>query len=60
MTSNFIDYVKINVRSGHGGAGSTHFRREKHVPKGDQTVAMVVVEDILSSKGMPNTGHFST
>ncbi len=34
MTSNFIDYVKINVRSGHGGAGSTHFRREKHVPKG--------------------------
>lgn len=34
MTSNFIDYVKINIRSGHGGAGSTHFRREKHVPKG--------------------------
>ncbi len=34
MASNFIDYVKINVRSGHGGAGSSHFRREKHVPKG--------------------------
>ena len=34
MTSNFIDYVKINLRSGHGGSGSTHFRREKHVPKG--------------------------
>lgn len=34
MTSNFIDYVKINVRSGAGGAGSSHFRREKHVPKG--------------------------
>jgi GTP-binding protein len=34
MTSNFIDYVKINVRSGHGGSGSSHFRREKHVPKG--------------------------
>ena len=32
--SNFIDYVKIQCRSGHGGAGSTHFRREKHVPKG--------------------------
>ncbi|CAM4287728.1 GTPase ObgE [Cytophagaceae bacterium 50C-KIRBA] len=34
MTSNFIDYVKINVRSGRGGFGSSHFRREKHVPKG--------------------------
>ncbi len=34
MTSNFIDYVKINLRSGKGGSGSTHFRREKHVPKG--------------------------
>jgi GTPase len=34
MTSNFIDYVKICFRSGHGGPGSTHFRREKHVPLG--------------------------
>jgi GTP-binding protein len=33
-SSNFIDYVKINCRSGAGGAGSSHFRREKHVPKG--------------------------
>lgn len=33
-TSNFIDYVKFNARSGAGGPGSTHFRREKHVPKG--------------------------
>ncbi|MEL6556660.1 MAG: GTPase ObgE [Bacteroidota bacterium] len=32
--SNFIDYVKFCSRSGAGGAGSTHFRREKHVPKG--------------------------
>lgn len=32
--SNFIDYVKINVKSGAGGAGSTHFRREKYVDKG--------------------------
>lgn len=32
--SNFIDYVKIQCRSGHGGAGASHFRREKHVPKG--------------------------
>jgi len=33
-SSNFIDYVKINCRSGAGGAGSSHFRREKFVDKG--------------------------
>ncbi|HEV7381442.1 MAG TPA: GTPase ObgE [Dyadobacter sp.] len=33
-SSNFIDYVKINVKSGSGGAGALHFRREKHVEKG--------------------------
>jgi len=33
-TSNFIDYVKIYFRSGSGGAGSVHFRREKFVPFG--------------------------
>ena len=32
--SNFIDYVKIYCRSGNGGPGSTHMRREKYVPKG--------------------------
>ncbi len=32
--SNFIDYVKIFCRSGKGGAGSRHFRREKYIPKG--------------------------
>ena len=32
--TNFIDYVKIFCRSGKGGAGSVHFRREKFVPKG--------------------------
>ena len=31
---NFIDYVKIFARSGNGGAGSVHFRREKYIPKG--------------------------
>jgi len=31
---NFIDYVKIYCRSGQGGAGSVHFRREKYIPKG--------------------------
>lgn len=32
--SNFIDYVKIFCRSGHGGAGSMHLHRAKYVPKG--------------------------
>ena len=32
--SNFVDYVKIFCRSGSGGAGSAHFRREKFEPKG--------------------------
>jgi GTP-binding protein len=32
--TNFVDYVKIYCRSGNGGAGSMHFRREKFVPKG--------------------------
>ncbi|MFT6866304.1 MAG: GTP-binding protein [Cyclobacteriaceae bacterium] len=34
MDSNFIDYIKFSGRSGDGGSGSVHFRREKHVPKG--------------------------
>jgi len=32
--SNFVDYVKIYCRSGNGGKGSSHFRREKYIPKG--------------------------
>ncbi|HKJ41027.1 MAG TPA: GTPase ObgE [Sunxiuqinia sp.] len=31
---NFVDYVKIFCRSGNGGPGSAHLRREKFVPKG--------------------------
>ncbi len=31
---NFVDYIKIFCRSGKGGRGSTHFRREKYIPKG--------------------------
>lgn len=33
-SSNFIDYVKIYGRSGAGGGGSAHFRREKFVEFG--------------------------
>lgn len=32
--SNFVDYIKVLCRSGNGGAGSAHFRREKFIPKG--------------------------
>ena len=32
--SNFVDYIKIFCRSGNGGAGSAHFRREIFIPKG--------------------------
>jgi len=32
--SNFVDYIKIFSRSGKGGAGSAHLRREKFIPKG--------------------------
>lgn len=31
---NFVDYVKINCRSGRGGAGSAHFHRDKTTAKG--------------------------
>ncbi len=32
--SNFVDYIKVCCRSGKGGAGSSHFLREKFVPRG--------------------------
>lgn len=32
--TNFVDYVKIYFKSGNGGAGSHHMRREKFVAKG--------------------------
>lgn len=31
--SNFIDYIRIFCKSGHGGAGSRHFMRTKFNPK---------------------------
>ncbi|MBX2985865.1 MAG: GTPase ObgE [Bacteroidia bacterium] len=34
MAENFIDYVKIYMRSGKGGSGSAHFHRAKGNPKG--------------------------
>jgi GTPase len=32
--SNFVDYVKVFLRSGKGGAGSPHLHREKFIDKG--------------------------
>ena len=34
IVDNFVDYVKLIVKSGKGGKGSTHLRREKYIPKG--------------------------
>ena len=34
VETNFVDYIKIHCKSGSGGAGSAHLRREKFVPKG--------------------------
>lgn len=34
MGANFIDHIRIHCRSGKGGAGSRHMRREKYIPKG--------------------------
>jgi len=34
LSSNFVDYIKIYCRSGHGGAGSAHLHREKFIDKG--------------------------
>ncbi len=32
--SAFVDETSFDIRSGDGGAGSSHFRREKYVPRG--------------------------
>src|SRR5580698_2342372 len=34
QSSNFVDYVKICCRSGHGGSGSSHLHRDKFTSKG--------------------------
>lgn len=32
--ANFVDYVKLNLKSGKGGKGSVHLHREKFITKG--------------------------
>jgi GTP-binding protein len=34
QADNFIDYIRVNCKSGHGGPGCVHFLREKFRPNG--------------------------
>ena len=34
VEGNFVDYIKIYVKSGNGGGGSVHLHREKYISKG--------------------------
>lgn len=58
--SNFVDYVKIYCRSGKGGRGSTHMRRENTYPMVAPTVAMVVEEVMLFCGETAIIGHYFT
>ena len=43
-SDNFVDYVKIHCTSGNGGAGSTHFRREKYITKGGPPIVQLGIQ----------------
>ena len=58
--SNFVDYVKIYCRSGKGGRGSTHMRREKYCPNGGPDGGDGGREAILSCAVTVITGHCFT
>ncbi len=58
--SNFVDYIKIFCRSGNGGAGSAHFRREKLIPKADPMAATEAGADILFCGATTRCGHCFT
>jgi len=34
LNQNFVDHIRIQCRSGKGGAGAVHFHREKYIAKG--------------------------
>ena len=58
--SNFVDYVKIYCRSGKGGRGSTHMRREKYVPNGGPDGGDGVEEVMLFCGETAIIGHYFT
>lgn len=58
--SNFVDYVKIYCRSGKGGRGSTHMRRENILLTVVPMEEMVVEEAMLSCVVTGTTGHCFT
>lgn len=58
--SNFVDYVKIYCRSGKGGRGSTHMRRENILLTVDLMEEMAEEEAMLSCVVTGITGHCFT
>ena len=61
-TGNFIDYVKVFIRSGNGGAGSKHFFRSKNTPKGgpdggDGGRGVAAVTDAGTETGVYGKNH---
>ena len=56
--SNFVDYVKIHCKSGNGGAGSAHMRREKFVAFGGPDGGDGGRGGILFWRGMNRCGPF--
>jgi len=63
--SNFVDYVKICCRSGHGGAGSSHLHRDKFTatggPDGGDGGGQLVIEgtpeEIVAAHARSHTGE---
>lgn len=59
-SSNFVDYVKLNLRSGKGGAGSAHLDRSGLILVVGLMAVMEAEVGILFLKGMPSFGHCCT
>ena len=53
---NFVDYVKLIVKSGNGGKGSMHLHREKFITKGGPDGGDGGREVILLSELTPTFG----
>lgn len=56
-SSNFVDYVKIFCRSGKGGKGSTHMRRENIFQREVLMVVMAAEVVMLLLEAINNYGH---